>query len=123
MNALLDRISIDLAICGGKPCIKGTRLWVSLILDFLANGVTEAELVEDYPPLTHQDIMAAFASARRCRVSGETTAEASLRSRYPPYPIPRLVGFHPCTVPRGPSGSTETPYPRAGPDTVASPSA
>jgi uncharacterized protein (DUF433 family) len=61
MNTLLDRISIDPEICGGKPCIKGTRLWVSLILDFLADGVTEAELLLDYPQLTHQDVMAAIA--------------------------------------------------------------
>jgi len=69
MNVLLDRISIDPAICGGKPCIKGTRLWVSLILDFLADGVTEAELFSDYPQLTHQDAMAAIAyGAERCPV-------------------------------------------------------
>jgi uncharacterized protein (DUF433 family) len=61
VNALLDRISIDPAVCGGKPCVKGTRLWVSLILDFLADGVTEQELVSEYPQLTHQDIMAAIA--------------------------------------------------------------
>ena len=58
---LLDRISIDHAICGGKPCIKGTRLWVSLILDFLADGVTEAELFSDYPQLAHLDVTAAIA--------------------------------------------------------------
>jgi uncharacterized protein (DUF433 family) len=61
MNALLDRISINPEVCGGKPCIKGTRLWVSLILDFLAEGTTEAELFEDYPQLTHEDVMAAIA--------------------------------------------------------------
>jgi len=61
MNALLNRISIDPGICGGKPCIRGTRLWVSLILDFLADGVTEAELISDYPQLTHLDVMAAIA--------------------------------------------------------------
>jgi len=44
MNALLERISIDPQICGGKPCIKGTRIWVSLILDFLADGMTETLL-------------------------------------------------------------------------------
>ena len=60
MNKLLDRISIDPEVCGGKPCIKGTRLWVSLILDFLADGLTEAELQSEYPQLTHQDIMAAL---------------------------------------------------------------
>lgn len=61
MNALLDRISINPDICGGKPCIKGTRMWVSLILDFLADGMTEAELLEDYPYLTHEDVLAAIA--------------------------------------------------------------
>ncbi len=61
MNMLLDRISIDPAICGGRPCIKGTRLWVSLILDFLADGMTEAVLLSEYPQLTHDDVMAAIA--------------------------------------------------------------
>lgn len=61
MNTLLERISIDPDICGGKPCIKGTRLWVSLILDFLADGTTETELLSEYPQLTHQDVMAAIA--------------------------------------------------------------
>ena len=42
MNPLLQRISIDPRICGGKPCIRETRIWVSLILDFLADGMTEA---------------------------------------------------------------------------------
>ena len=45
MNRLLDRIAIDPEICGSKPCIGGTRLWVPLILDFLADGMTEAGLI------------------------------------------------------------------------------
>ena len=61
MNPLLHRISIDPDICGGKPCIKGTRLWVSQILDFLADGMTEAELLSDYPQLMYDDVMAAIA--------------------------------------------------------------
>ncbi|CAA6605635.1 conserved hypothetical protein [Rhodospirillaceae bacterium LM-1] len=61
MNALLDRISIDPQVCGGKPCIKGTRIWVALILDFLADGMTEAQLLEEYPQLTHPDVLAALA--------------------------------------------------------------
>jgi uncharacterized protein (DUF433 family) len=61
MPGRLDRISIDPRICGGKPCIKGTRIWVSLILDFLADGVSEAELIADYPQLTHEDVLAAIA--------------------------------------------------------------
>jgi uncharacterized protein (DUF433 family) len=60
MNPLLQRISIDPEICGGKPCIKGTRLWVSLILDFLADGMTEAQLLAEYPQLVHEDVLAAI---------------------------------------------------------------
>ena len=61
MNPLLGRIGIDPQICGGKPCIRGTRIWVSLILDFLADDMTEAELLEQYPGLTHEDVLAAIA--------------------------------------------------------------
>ena len=61
MNSLLERISIDPNICFGKPCIRGTRIWVSLILDFLASGTSMAELLEEYPQLTREDILAAIA--------------------------------------------------------------
>jgi uncharacterized protein (DUF433 family) len=61
MNPLLERISIDPQVCGGKPCIKGTRIWVSLILDLLASGLGEAELLAEYPGLVHDDILAALA--------------------------------------------------------------
>jgi uncharacterized protein (DUF433 family) len=61
MNALLERITIDPEICGGKPCIKGTRIWVSLLLDFLAGGMSEADLLTEYPQLAHEDVMAALA--------------------------------------------------------------
>lgn len=58
---LLGRISIDPNICFGKPCIRGTRIWVSLILDFLANGEREADILAAYPQLTSDDIRAALA--------------------------------------------------------------
>jgi uncharacterized protein (DUF433 family) len=61
MANLLDRISVDPAVCGGKPCIKGTRLWVSLVLDLLASGMSEAELRTEYPQLTRDDVLAAIA--------------------------------------------------------------
>ena len=61
MNAVLERISIDPAVCGGRPCIKGTRIWVSLVLDFLADNMTETELLAEYPQLEHDDILAALA--------------------------------------------------------------
>jgi uncharacterized protein (DUF433 family) len=57
----IQRISIDPKICFGKPCIKGHRIWVSLILDFLANGMTIAEILDDYPGLEEADIYACLA--------------------------------------------------------------
>jgi len=60
---LLQRISIDPNICFGKPCIRGTRIWVSLIIENLADGTTEAEILEAYPQLKPEDIRAALAFA------------------------------------------------------------
>jgi uncharacterized protein (DUF433 family) len=61
MNPLLQRISVDPNICFGKPCIRGTRIWVSLILDFLANGMGMNDILAEYPQLTEEDIRAAIA--------------------------------------------------------------
>lgn len=61
MNALLNRITIDPNICFGKPTIRGTRIWVSLILDMLADGMTIEEVLEEYPHLTADDIRATIA--------------------------------------------------------------
>lgn len=58
---LLARISIDPNICFGKPCIRGHRIWVSLILDFLASGMTIPELLQEYPGLEEADIYACIA--------------------------------------------------------------
>ncbi len=58
-----ERISIDPRVCHGRPCIKGTRIWVSLIVDNLAFGSSEEEVLEAYPSLTRGDIKAALAYA------------------------------------------------------------
>lgn len=58
---LLSRISIDPAVCFGKPCIRGHRIWVSLILDFLASGDSIDDILGDYPQLTREDILACIA--------------------------------------------------------------
>jgi uncharacterized protein (DUF433 family) len=58
---LLQRISINPNVCFGKPCIRGYRIWVSLILDMLANGATFEEILEDYPFLERDDILACIA--------------------------------------------------------------
>lgn len=60
---LLQRISIDPAICGGKPCIRGHRIWVSLIVDFLASGMSVEDILAEYPQLTVEDIRACLAYA------------------------------------------------------------
>lgn len=58
---LLARITIDPKVCFGKPCIRGYRIWVSLILDFLASGTTKEEILRDYPELEGADINACIA--------------------------------------------------------------
>ena len=58
---LLSRISIDPNICFGKPCIKGHRLWVSLILDFLASGWSVQQVLDNYPGLVEADVLACIA--------------------------------------------------------------
>lgn len=63
MNPILERISIDPNVCSSKPCIKGTRIWVSLILDYMASGMSEAEVIETYPHLKPEDIRAWLAYA------------------------------------------------------------
>ena len=60
-DELLSRISIDSNICFGKPCIRGHRIWASLILDLLADGMTTAEILDDYPGLEEADILACIA--------------------------------------------------------------
>ena len=58
---LLARISISPNICFGKPCIRGHRIWVSLILDFLASGMTIPEILAEYPGITSEDVLACIA--------------------------------------------------------------
>jgi uncharacterized protein (DUF433 family) len=67
---MLKRITIDPAVRFGKPCVRGTRLSVGDVLGTLADGSTEAELLEDFPQLTHEDVLAclAFAAEREKRL-------------------------------------------------------
>ena len=60
---LLGRIWIDPARCGGRPCIRGHRIWVSLVLDLLASGATPPEILAEYPGLEEEDIRACLAYA------------------------------------------------------------
>jgi uncharacterized protein (DUF433 family) len=63
MNSWQEHISINPKVCHGKPCIKGTRIMVSVILDNLADGLTPEEIVAEYPPLRLEDVRAAIAYA------------------------------------------------------------
>ena len=91
MNALLGRITIDPSICHGKPCIRGLRYPVEMLLELLSSGMAPDEILADYEDLERDDLLAALAfaadwpghgvSCRRCRevFGGRPTAEESRR--------------------------------------------
>ncbi|MBI1903286.1 MAG: DUF433 domain-containing protein [Planctomycetia bacterium] len=76
-DELLGRITINPDICFGKPCIRGHRIWVSLILDLLASGWSHQQILENYPGVEEADVLACLAYA----------AEMT-RERYVELPIP-----------------------------------
>ena len=59
-NHIMDRIEINPDICNGKPVIRGTRITVQTILEFLGAGDSIEEVLEGYPSLTHDDVLAAL---------------------------------------------------------------
>jgi uncharacterized protein (DUF433 family) len=61
----VERITIDPAICHGKPCIRGMRYPVELILELLSAGMTPEQILADYEDLEHEDILAVLAYAAR----------------------------------------------------------
>ncbi len=65
-----DRITVTPGVRSGKPCIKGTRITVYDVLEYLAGGMTEKEILADFPDLTTEDVKAclAFAAARERRL-------------------------------------------------------
>ena len=56
---LLKRVVVKPNVCGGEPCIQGTRINVAVILDSLAEGLSPKQIVKHFPPLTNQDVRAA----------------------------------------------------------------
>jgi uncharacterized protein (DUF433 family) len=58
---LLKRITVDPNVCHGKPCIRGHRIWVSLVLDLLADGLTAEQVIAQYPGLELDDVRACVA--------------------------------------------------------------
>jgi uncharacterized protein (DUF433 family) len=76
MKEWRERISIDPAVLVGKPVVKGTRLSVEFIVEGLAQGISEEEMLENYPHLTHEDILACL------KYAAELVRETKV------YPIP-----------------------------------
>ena len=66
MTNLADRITIDPEQCGGRPCVRGMRIRIVDVLDLLANGLTQEEILKELPDLESNDIKACllFASQR-----------------------------------------------------------
>ncbi len=71
MNTRIERITIDPEVCHGKPVIRGMRWPVEVLLDLLGSGMTEVQILEDYPELEREDIQACIQFAR-LSVSGES---------------------------------------------------
>ena len=71
MKDLMDRVVIDPAVRSGKPCIRGTRITVYDILEYLAGGMSTEELLAEFPELTGDDVQAVlqFAAARERRLA------------------------------------------------------
>jgi uncharacterized protein (DUF433 family) len=73
MDSLLSRITIDPNMCFGKPCIRGMRYPVQFILESMSSGMSNEEILEDYPSLEPDDLRAALAFAAKMM---DTTRQA-----------------------------------------------
>jgi uncharacterized protein (DUF433 family) len=65
MEQFLNRITIDAAICHGKPCVRGLRYPVEMLLELLSSGMSPEEILSDYADLEHEDLLAVLAYAAR----------------------------------------------------------
>jgi uncharacterized protein (DUF433 family) len=62
---LAERIDVDAEVCFGKPRIRASRIWVALLLGFMADGMSHAEILSDYPQLSEDDLRACLAHGAR----------------------------------------------------------
>ena len=67
---LLQRVTVDPSVCGGKPCVRGTRIYIAIILDGLAEGLTPDQILDHFPQLTLDDIHAALVYAAELAQEG-----------------------------------------------------
>ncbi len=65
MALLAERITVDPAQCGGRPCVRGLRIRVTDVLDLLAAGLTPQQVLEELPDLEHEDVAACLRFASR----------------------------------------------------------
>jgi uncharacterized protein (DUF433 family) len=65
MDKLLSRITIDPAVCHGKPCVRGLRYPVETLLELLSSGMTFEDVLEDYEDLERENLLAVFAFAAK----------------------------------------------------------
>ena len=92
MNPLLERITINPDICSGKPCIRGTRIWVSVLLDLLAGGMTTDDVIAEYPYLEKSDIHAAIAyGAEMSRYPRDLWSELTVQQFLSGYSAPDSI--------------------------------
>jgi uncharacterized protein (DUF433 family) len=78
---LLARVMVDPQVCEGKPFIRGTRIYIAIILDALAQGLSAAQIVDHYPALETEDVQAALAFATR--LAEKNGGVAMVGKRYP----------------------------------------
>ncbi len=64
-DQLLQRITVDPAICHGKPCVRGLRYPVEFLLELMSSGMTELQILADYSDLEHDDLLAVYAYAAK----------------------------------------------------------
>lgn len=65
MDTLITRITIDPSVCHGKPCVRGLRYPVEMLLELLSSGMTHEEILTDYEDLERDDLLAVLAYAAR----------------------------------------------------------
>ena len=73
---LLQRITIDPTICHGKPCVRGLRYPISMLLELMSGGMTTQDILADYEDLTQEDLLASFAYAARLSDAKRVTLAA-----------------------------------------------
>ena len=74
-DALLERITIDSNVRFGKPCIRGHRITVQEILEWLSNGASQQQILNDYPQLEPDDFLAVYAYAAELTAGGKLAKE------------------------------------------------